>query len=158
MDRGLGLVYLTTFPEVNEVKDVVDIGVGGGAVLLLKMTVLAADRLNTELSWTRGGGGGGQVGGGGHNINWIRNLSCWRGAPVEIGSRTGGTDAIAVLKYKCEEVDMDMETDVEGPGAEEGNGWLNFLCFTGVLVELQRLSVVADVLEPILSTVDWTLM
>jgi hypothetical protein len=60
-------------------------------------------------------------------------------------------------------VDVDVEIDVEGPGAEEGDGWSNFLCFArvtgadGVLVELQRLSVVADVLEPILSTVDWNL-
>jgi hypothetical protein len=61
-------------------------------------------------------------------------------------------------------VDVDVETDLEGPGAEEGNGWSNFHRFAGVtgadgvLVELQQLSVVADVLEPILSAVDWTLM
>jgi hypothetical protein len=69
-----------------------------------------------------------------------------------------------VLKYEWEKVDVDIETDVEGPRAEEGNGWSNFLCFarvTGadeVLVEIQWLLVVVDVLEPILSTVDWTLM
>ncbi|KAJ7798170.1 hypothetical protein B0H14DRAFT_2618182 [Mycena olivaceomarginata] len=156
----------------------------------------------------RGWRGGGQVCGGSCNIDWIRNLSCWRGSRIS-GSQTklsvrgatkerrllwriarrqvdivlgdqgqvgfqqniadnrssnGGTDEIAVLNYECEEVDMDVETDVEGPGAEEGNGWLNFLLFAGitaadrVLVELQWSSVVADMLEPILSMVDWTLM
>ncbi|KAJ7831322.1 hypothetical protein B0H14DRAFT_2592764 [Mycena olivaceomarginata] len=61
-----------TVPEVDEVEDAVDIGVGvrvldcvvdghnsgfeGGAVLLLKGMVFAADRLNAELSWTRAGG------------------------------------------------------------------------------------------------------
>jgi hypothetical protein len=83
---------------------------------------------------------------------------------IEIGSSTGGTDTISVLKYEWEKVDMDMETDVEGPGAEEGDGWSNFLRFArvtgadGVLIELQQFSVVADVLEPILGTVDWTLI
>ncbi|KAJ7662995.1 hypothetical protein B0H14DRAFT_2658809 [Mycena olivaceomarginata] len=74
--RGLGLVHLTTQPEVDEVEDAVDIGVGGfegGAVLLLKgWCSQRTDERGIVLDTGRRGRG--QVGGGSCNIDWIRKF------------------------------------------------------------------------------------
>ncbi|KAJ7771230.1 hypothetical protein B0H14DRAFT_2598801 [Mycena olivaceomarginata] len=107
-----------TVPEVDEVEDAVDVGLGRSSAVAENDAVgVRRDRLNRELSWTRAGG---------------VEVKLYIGSSIEIGSSTGGTDTVTVLKYEWEKVDVDVETDVEGPGAEEGDGWSNFLCFARV--------------------------
>ncbi|KAJ7714168.1 hypothetical protein B0H14DRAFT_2644540 [Mycena olivaceomarginata] len=122
-----------TVPEVDEVEDAVDVGLGRSSAVAENDAVgVRRGPIEQGIVLDTGRRGGGQVGNGSCNIDWIRNLSCWRGSSIEIGSSTGGTDTVTVLKYEWEKVDVDVETDVEGPGAEEGDGWSNFLCFARV--------------------------
>ncbi|KAJ7848856.1 hypothetical protein B0H14DRAFT_2582820 [Mycena olivaceomarginata] len=113
-----------TVPEVDEVEYAVDIGLGRSSAVAENDAVgVRRGPIERGIVLDTGRRGGGQVG---------------NGSSVEIGSSTGGTDAVTVLKYEWEKVDVDVETDVEGPGAEEGDGWSNFLCFArmrGVIFE-----------------------